>query len=292
MSAGLRDIELRSRRTELLLVATVLIFSIPLILGYGLLILSSFSKEMVTNLNPHDFIPTLRNWILFFEGRTAVFGGIRVNIWHIVLNTLIVALGVSFLVTLVGSMTGYAVSRLKFSGRKRFMALLMLLHAFPGSVMVVGIYFLYLMFLPSYQLVRFYSFFFVIVARASLEIPMATWLMKGFFDMIPWEVEWAALVDGASRFKVWRKVILPMVKPGVAAVMLFGFLAGWMDIIYVRTFLVDQTLATWIESNINAEYSYLPLVAAAGTFYLLPTIIFFLLAQRLIFTISATGVKG
>ncbi|MET1159877.1 MAG: carbohydrate ABC transporter permease [Thermoprotei archaeon] len=288
----MRDVEVRSRASEAVLLLIILAVTIPLITGYSLLVLSSFSKNMVTNLDPSSFYPTLLNWILLFQGRTAQFAGIHVNIWGIVLNTLIVALGVSALVTLVGSLTGYAVSRMNFTGRKTLMLLLILLHAFPGSVLVVGVAFIYRLFAPPLEFIRFYSFFYVIVARASIEIPMATWLMKGFFDMIPWEIEWSAIVDGASRFRVWRSILLPMIKPGVAAVMLFGFLAGWMDLIYVRTFLVDRTLATFIEANAEAEYAYLPLVAAAGTLYLLPTIIFFVAAQRLIFTISVSGIKG
>ncbi|ABN69223.1 binding-protein-dependent transport systems inner membrane component [Staphylothermus marinus F1] len=289
---GMRDVEIRKRSSEILILLAIILASIPLITGYLLLVLSSFSKTMFTNLDPNSFHPTLINWILLFQGRTAAFAGIHVNIWRIVLNTLIVALGISFLVTILGSLNGYAISRMNFPGRKHILALLILLHAFPGSVLVVGVYFIYRLFIPPLELVSIYSFFYVIVARAAVEIPMATWLMKGFFDMIPWEIEWSAIVDGASRFKVWWKILLPMIKPGLAAVMLFGFLAGWMDLIYVRTFLVDITLAKFIEANTYAEYAYLPLVAAAGTLYLLPTILFFIFAQKLIFTISVSGIKG
>ncbi len=289
---GLRDVEIRNRVTEVLIAVTVFAFSLPVITGYTLLVLSSFSKEMVTNIDPSAFKPTLQNWILLLQGRTALFAGIRVDILGIVLNTLIIALGISALVTITGSLTGYAISRMNFSGRKHIMALLILLHAFPGSVLVVGVAFIYRLFMPSYQYVLYYSFFFVIIARSAIEIPMATWLMKGFFDIIPWEIEWSAIIDGASRIKVWWKILLPMIKPGLAAVMLFGFLAGWMDLIYVRTFLAEPTLAVFIEHNVHAEYAYLPLVAAAGTLYLLPTILFFLFAQKLIFTISVSGIKG
>lgn len=289
---GMRDVEIRKRSSEALIILAIILVSIPMIIGYLLLVLSSFSKTMFTDLDPRSFRPTLINWILLLQGRTAIFAGVHVDIWRIVINTLIVALGISFLVTLVGASTGYAISRMNFSGRKHILMLLILLHAFPGSVLVVGVAFIYRLFLPPLEFVRLYSFFYVIVARAAIEIPMATWLMKGFFDMIPWEIEWSAIVDGASRFKVWWKILLPMIKPGLAAVMLFGFLAGWMDLIYVRTFLIDRTLATFIEANIHAEYAYLPLVAAAGTLYLLPTILFFVFAQKLIFTISVSGIKG
>ncbi len=170
---------------------------------------------------------------------------------------------------------------------------MLVLHAFPGVALIVGVYLLYKLTLPQDpDIMRFYSFFYVILARGVLEIPMSVWLMKGFFDAIPWEFEWSGIIDGASRITVWRKIMLPLVKPGILAVALFAFIAGWQDIIYVRTFLVDQTLATFIESNIEAEFSHMPLIAAAGTLYLLPKIVFFLIAQRIILQGYSGGLKG
>ncbi|MFN3283268.1 MAG: ABC transporter permease subunit, partial [Pseudothermotoga sp.] len=107
----------------------------------------------------------------------------------------------------------------------------------------------------------------------------------------PWETEWSALVDGASRFLVWRKILLPLIKPGIVAVLIFGFLAGWQDLIYVRTFLIDRTLATFIESNLETEIAYMPLLAAAATFYLLPTIVFYISSQQLLFRVYAGGIR-
>lgn len=289
----MRDVEVRPKRYEWLILLALLLASLPLIVGFSLLILSSFSTEMVTNLDPGSFHFTLENWINFFQGKIATTGGIRVNIWRITLNTLIVALGVAGVVTLTSTMAGYSLSRIDFKGRKTMMVLLLVLHAFPGVALIVGVYLLYhLTFPQSTDFVGLYSFLYVILARAALEIPMSIWLMKGFFDTVPWEFEWSGIIDGASRITVWRKIMLPLIKPGILSVALFAFLAGWQDIIYVRTFLIYQTLATFIEANIQAEYSHMPLIAAAGTFYLLPTIIFFLTAQKLLLQGYSGGIKG
>ncbi|HIP75045.1 MAG TPA: carbohydrate ABC transporter permease, partial [Thermococcus paralvinellae] len=202
-------------------------------------------------------------------------------------------LGVSGVVTFISALAGYSLSRIDFRGRKHMMVLLLILHAFPGVALIVGVYLLYRLTFPQNpDVIRLYSFFYVILARAALEIPMSVWLMKGFFDTIPWEFEWSGIIDGASRIKVWWKIMLPLIKPGILAVALFAFLAGWQDIIYVRTFLIDQTLATFIEANIEAEYSHMPLIAAAGTLYLLPTIIFFLTAQQILLQGYSGGIKG
>ncbi|MBW9220117.1 carbohydrate ABC transporter permease [Methanothermococcus sp. SCGC AD-155-N22] len=291
----MKDIETRSGKYEWIVIFTLIIASLPLILGFLLLILSSFSKEMVTNLDLSSFHFTLENWINVFQGKLAITGGIRTNILRITFNTLLVALGVAVVVTLISTLAGYSLSRMDFKGRKHMMILLLILHAFPGVALIVGVYLLYLLTVPQGQgldVVRLYSFFYVILARAALEIPMSVWLMKGFFDTIPWEFEWSGIIDGASRIEVWWKIMLPLVKPGILAVALFAFLAGWQDIIYVRTFLIDQTLATFIEANIEAEFSHMPLIAAAGTLYLLPTIIFFITAQQILLQNYSGGIKG
>ena len=290
---SLRDVEVRARKTEAIIALAIILATSPIIIGFSLIILSSFSKSMVTNFDPSSFHLTLENWINLLQGKSAAVGGLKENILKYTLNTAVVALGVSLVVTLVGTMSGYAISRMNFRYRKHFLLLILLLHAFPGSVLIVGVYFIYRLMSPiAMGSITTFSFFYVIIARASLEIPMAIWLMKGFFDLIPWEVEWAALIDGASRLTIWRKVMLPLVKPGIAAILLFGFLAGWQDLIYVRTFLAEKTLATFIEYNLGTlEFAEMPLVAAAATLYLLPTIIFFITSQHLLLRVSLAGLK-
>lgn len=287
------DVEVRSKKTEVAITIAILMASIPLFLAFSLLVLSSFSKEMMTDLSLRSFRFTIENWINVLQGKLAFTGGIRQNIPKYTFNTALVALGVAGVVTVISALSGYALSRMNFRGRKFLLMFLLMLHAFPGVALIVGVYLLYRISLPSSpSLVTTFSFMYVIVARAALEVPMATWLMKGFFDSIPWEIEWSAIVDGASRIRVWRKILLPLIKPGIAAILLFGFLAGWQDLIYVRTFLVEPTLATYIEANLEAEYSHMPLIAAAGTLYLLPTIIFFLTSQRLLLETHSGGIKG
>ncbi len=289
---ALKDVETKNKWKEIVYLAFLLGFSFPILVAFSLLVISSFGNRMATNFDFSDFVFSLKNWRLFFSGRIALTGGIRENIWLYTLTTAIVATGVAFLNVLVGALTGYAISRLNFKGRKVLLLSILLIHALPGSVLIVGVYFLYMLLMPSsLSYIRYFSFFYVILARAALEVPLSVWLMKGFFDLLPWEVEWSALIDGASRFKVWRSILLPLIKPGIVAVLIFGFLAGWQDIIYVRTFLIDRTLATFIESNLETELAYMPLLAAAATFYLLPTIIFYISSQKLLFKVYTGGLR-
>lgn len=286
------DVETKGKIKEIFYLGVLLALSAPILVVFVLLVISSFGNQMATNFDFSTFRFTLKNWRLLFEGRMTITGGIRENIWLHFLSTAVVAGGVAVLTTFVGALTGYAISRIKFRGRKILLLSMLLIHALPGSVLIVGVYFLYRVLMPqNLVFIRYFSFFYVILARAALEVPLSVWLMKGFFDLLPWETEWSALVDGASRFLVWRKILLPLIKPGIVAVLIFGFLAGWQDLIYVRTFLIDRTLATFIESNLETEIAYMPLLAAAATFYLLPTVVFYISSQQLLFKVYAGGIR-
>ncbi|MCE4603146.1 MAG: carbohydrate ABC transporter permease [Desulfurococcales archaeon] len=285
----------------IVIILALLLASLPIIMTYSTLVMTSFANTIVSS--PWvKFRFTLENWRLFLEGKLAPTAGIVYtpeDILRFILNTGIVAGGVTLVVLAASVTSAYAFSRMNFFMRSGMMKLLILLHAFPGVALIVGVYAIYV-FLNNYiprDYSIYYSFIFVIIARASLEIPMAIWILKGFFDRVPWELEWATIVDGGSRLTALRTAVLPLVKPGIAAVAIFAFLAGWEDLIYVLVFLPPQekTLATYIESQLGSgslETTYLPVVAAAGTLYLIPTIIFFVVTQRLLLETMSGGLKG
>ncbi len=300
------DIEtLAKNKLNLSVGLALAIVSLPLLLIYVLLVLSSFANRLLSGPDILEASYSLYNWRMFFSGLLSPASGklfTTKDILIIIVNTLVVALGVMIVVVVASVMAGYAFSRIKFYGRESLMEFLILLHAFPGVALIIAVYAIYVKTLSIFpqstlpSALIAYRFFYTIIARASLEIPMSIWLMKGFFDKIPWELEWSALVDGASRIRTWWKVLLPLVKPGIAALSIFSFLAGWEDLIYVHVFLYIggiRTLATFIEETVgNIETAYLPVVAVAGTIYLLPTIVFFIATQRLLVEAMSGGVKA
>jgi len=114
--------------------------------------------------------------------------------------------------------------------------------------------------------------------------------MKGFFDNLPWDMERAALIDGASRFRVWWQIMLPQVRPGLAALSLFTFIAGWnaypvgSKVANMPVFL-NQLISDTAPTNWNQ-------VAAVGLFQMIPLLIFFIFTQELLLNIYAGGSKG
>ncbi|ABM81289.1 carbohydrate ABC transporter permease [Hyperthermus butylicus] len=298
----IQDVEtIPRRRLTLVIGLAVLLVTIPLITLYLLLILSSFADRMLSGPDIFEARYSLENWKLLFQGKLEPAAAQLYtprDLLVIIANTFIVALGVTAVVIFTSVMAGYAFSRMRFWGRRRLMEFMILLHAFPGVALIIAVYAIYVWSLSGIprDVLTAYRFTYTIFARAALEIPMSIWLMKGFFDKIPWEIEWSAMIDGASRFRVWWQIVLPLVKPGIAALAIFAFLAGWEDLIYVHVFLYTggiKTLATFIEEVIgNIETAYLPIAAAAATLYLLPTIVFFVLTQKLLLEAMSGGVKG
>jgi inositol-phosphate transport system permease protein len=120
--------------------------------------------------------------------------------------------------------------------------------------------------------------------------------MKGFFDNVSWDMERAALIDGCSRLRLWWQIILPTIKPGIAALAIFSFISGWGSFLIPYTFITEQTrsvIAAYLNSLLGAtapvNYST---VAAVGLFQLIPILIFFIFTQEYLLSIFASGSKG
>jgi len=185
---------------------------------------------------------------------------------------------------------GYALSRLKFPFRPQFLGGAMILHAFPSISLIVAI-FLMLRVLGLYD-----TLLGVILVKASLEIPFGIWVIKGFYDSIPWEIEMAGMQDGASRFLVWRKLVLPQVKPGIAALAIFSFIAAWSE--FILPFILapsseTQLLSVYLAGLMSDDYlTDYGLFKAVGLFYILPVMLFYLFTQDRLMDIYRGAHKG
>ncbi len=274
----------------IIVILVAVIPAIPIWLMYLGLIAQAFSPRVTMGIIPTGF--TLNNWRFLWS---TIQMGLKKypNIWPITLNSLYLAMGTALIVSLIAGLGGYALSRMEFPGRNKMMQFVLALHAFPSVVLLIALFVL-LNKLGLYGK-GFITLTGVMITKAALEIPMGAWIMKGFFDNVPWDVEWAALVDGCSRFTAWRKVILPLVLPGFAAVALFAFLSGWAEFIMVYTFIREDRwwpLSVMVYHLIG-EFKFIDwgILAALSLFYAIPTIIFFALSQKLLLRIYVGGIK-
>ncbi len=205
------------------------------------------------------------------------------------LNSLLFAVAVAAMEIVVASMAAYAISRLHFPGRALYLAVVLVLHAFPAVSLLIALFYILRL------LGLFDTLVGVILVKTALELPLGIWLMKGFFDSLSWDMEMAALVDGMSRWGVFWKVALPMVRPGLLALGTFALLSAWGEFILPFTFIVSGrswTLATYLQSFLTEAFTDFGMVAAVGLFYALPVLALFALGQRYLLSLYGGGVKG
>ncbi len=272
---------------EVSILVFLIIISVGIVLGYFWLFAGSFSGELIYGIVPKGL--SLTNWRFLWENPFPENPDWP-SIWPILFNTLYLGLGVTIIVVSVSTLGGYVISRMRFPGRSFLLASTLVLHAFPAITLLIALYYI----LKTLNLLDTISG--VVLAKAGFFTPFGIWIMKGFFDSISWDMEMSALIDGATRFQAWRKVMLPIVKPGIAAISIFSFLMGWSEYIFVVTF--NRSYSSWtLTSYISAivsdyRFSDYGLLAAASLFYMVPVILFFIFTQKYLMEITLGGIKG
>jgi inositol-phosphate transport system permease protein len=270
----------------------------PLLAGYAWLVIATFSyrTEGLLPIDGQGNIGgfTLENWN--FLTRTV---GSNPSIWIITLNTLAVAVIMTVLILVISAMAGYALSRMSFVGRKLFLSFTLILHGFPAVTLLISIFFVLNMIgkIPILgSLFGYNTTGGIALVMVGFELPLGIWLMKGFFDNIPWDMERSAMIDGASRWRTFREILLPQIRPGILALGIFAFISGWNAYLIPRTYSLgtkNVTLAVFLSqlTGDTAPVSWNQ-VAAVGVFQLIPIIIFFVFAQEYLLNIYAGGTKG
>jgi inositol-phosphate transport system permease protein len=212
------------------------------------------------------------------------------SVWRAFGNSLLIAGAQTAIILTVASLAAYYLSRFQFPGRAAMLRSLLVLHAFPVLTLIVP------MFLMLYWIGLLDTLLGVILVLVAFELPFAIFIMKGFFDTVPWEIEMSALTDGASRRQAFLRVVLPQVRNGLLAIAVFAFIRGWEEYIFVFTFLIRNTNWTmslymyYVRDDVmGVDYG---VVSAVGVFYLVPSLILYLAAQRYLMQMSIGGVKG
>lgn len=219
-----------------------------------------------TSLIPHD--PTLSNF-------TYVLRNTRFGHWF--RNTLMIALATTFAAVAIATLGGYAMSRFRFWGRGLYGSVLLVVQMFPGVMLAIP---LFLIFTRLRLVDTYWSLW---ITYMSFALAFAVWMLKGYFDGIPREIEEAALIDGAGRMTVLWRIILPLSAPGITTVAVFAFLLAWNDFFFAYILLIKEEnytlqmgLFTFIK-QFNTEWNYLMTAAVLTT---LPVLVFFFGLQR------------
>jgi len=210
-------------------------------------------------------------------------------------NSLIVALGTSLLAVVTGTSAGYAFSRFRFIGRQVGMLGFIVLIMLPTTGLLAPLYVLLSQIKVGGETLRT-QLPGLVLAYSSGFLPFAVWTLKGYFDTIPRELEEAALIDGASTFQTFTKVVLPLSVPALAVTVLNSFMTGWTEFILAWSFLEKPTRFTLamalraMQGQFATPWSEFAAMSVVMTVPVM--ILFFALQRYLVSGLTLGGVKG
>jgi multiple sugar transport system permease protein len=205
-------------------------------------------------------------------------------------NSVTVAVSSTLLAAAIGTIGAYALARLSFLGRAFMSSAVLITYLVPPSIL----------FIPLYAQMRNLgladSLAGLIAAYPSFTVPFVTWLLMGYFESIPVELEEAAMIDGATRFGAFRRVILPLAAPGVLAASLYAFTQAWNEFLYALVFITDvklRTLPVGLSTFITGDVYGWGYLMAGAVLTTLPVIIAYIYLQRyMVEGLTAGSVKG
>ncbi|OLD97973.1 MAG: sugar ABC transporter permease [Actinobacteria bacterium 13_1_20CM_4_69_9] len=210
--------------------------------------------------------------------------------WNAVKNSLIVTTVVVVLSLVLAFLAALALAKFSFYGRKPFIVVILGVQMVPLAALIIP---LYILMSRVHQVDKLSG---VIVMYLTFVLPFAVWTLRGFLLGVPKELEESAMVDGATRFGAFVRILLPLLGPGLVATSIFAFIQAWNEFIIAYVFLhtpEKQTLMVWLASFTTLRGTDWGPLMAGATLCSLPVIVFFVLVQRKIaFGLTAGAVKG
>jgi multiple sugar transport system permease protein len=205
-------------------------------------------------------------------------------------NSVIVAVSSTLVATAIGTLGAYALARLSFLGRAFMSSAVLITYLVPPSIL----------FIPLYAQMRNIgladSLAGLIAAYPSFTVPFVTWLLMGYFESIPEELEEAAMIDGATRFGAFHRIILPLAAPGVLAASLYAFTQAWNEFLYALVFITDvklRTLPVGLSTFITGDVYGWGYLMAGAVLTTVPVIVAYIYLQRyMVEGLTAGSVKG
>ncbi|MFD4700313.1 sugar ABC transporter permease [Streptomyces niveus] len=271
----------RSRAASVGLHATLIVASVIAVFPVLWVLLTSLKPAAYATTTDFFKDPTLGNYTKLLQDTPFLtwFG-----------NSLLIAGLTTVLGVFTAATTGYAVSRFRFPGKRGLMWTLLITQMFPMAVLIVPLYNI----MSDLGLLNQAAG--LVITYLTIAVPFCAWMMKGFFDTIPREIDESGMVDGLTPFGTFWRLILPLAKPGLAVTAFYSFVTAWGEVAYASAFMVGDenlTLAGGLQKFVNQYGAQWGPMTAASVLIAIPAAIVFLFAQRHLVTgVSAGAVKG
>jgi len=206
-------------------------------------------------------------------------------------NSVIVNVTASLITVLLATLAGYSFSRFPIRGKSALMLGILAMQMFPSTVLLIALYVLF----RRFDLLNTYTA--LILSYITHGLPFSVWMMRGFVDAVPIQIEEAAMIDGCRRSGALSRVVVPTMLPGMVAVALFAFLSGWNDLIWALTLTTSPAMRLippgFVLTYVGQFETYWNQLMAGSVMVSVPTILVFMFLQRyLVQGLTAAAVKG
>ncbi|MFJ6673472.1 carbohydrate ABC transporter permease [Actinosynnema sp. NPDC091369] len=264
--------------------AAVVVFAVSVFPVYWM-VLTAFKPTRDIQAETPTFLPLS---LTFDHFTTAVSAA---GFWSFWRNSLLVAGGAVLLALVVALLAAFAVARLQWTGRRGFILMVFIAQMTPWEALLI----------PVYVIARdtgmLDTLWMLTLVYFMITLPFTVVTLRGFLAAIPVDLEEAALVDGCSRTQAFRRVVLPLLAPGLLATSLFGFITAWNEFAFANVLIIknqdDRTLPVWLSSFSNTFGTDWGATMAASTLFMLPVLLVFLVLQGRVTTgIVGGAVKG
>ena len=245
------------------------------------LLLTSFKKPVDVYAMPPKifFPPTAENYITLFVER---------NFLHYLYNSIVISFFATLICVFLGALVSYVLSRYRIKKKENIAFWILSLRMLPPIAVILPYYLLF----RSLGLLD--SRLSLILVDITITLPFSVWMMKGFFEEVPIDYEEAAMVDGCTRFQAFLRIILPLVRPGLAATAVFSLIFTWNEFLFALILSGEgaKTLPVGVTGFVTFEGVKWGLLAAGGIFIIAPILIASLFIQKnLIRGLTFGGIK-
>ncbi|MDO4342540.1 MAG: carbohydrate ABC transporter permease [Eubacteriales bacterium] len=287
-----------SRKTKkklgrVVLYLLVLLIVISVVAPFAWMVISSISTKADLLKRPMRWYPehpTFDNYKAMLFGTTGKTTDAASQFLSALKNSLIITLTVTFIALAIGLIASYGFSRFRFRGRTLMLNTTLFTQMIPPIAIIIPMYTIML------RLRLLDTKWALIITYLSFVLPYLIWLLKGYIDGIPMEMEEAAMIDGCSKMRAFFSVVLPMASTGLAATVIFAFILSWNEFFYAVNFTSTTAaktlpvLITEFSSKFGADFI---MACTAGVLASLPPVLISLIFQRYIISgLSAGAVKG
>ncbi|MGJ8583828.1 MAG: carbohydrate ABC transporter permease [Marinosulfonomonas sp.] len=240
------------------------------------MLITSFKSQFAALKYPPEFIPQNPN-LEQYERLLSPKNDVGRQFLRYMLNSIYVSTATTIFGVAVAVPAAYAFARFRFPGRQALFFSVLFRNMFPAVVFLMPLFIM----MRWMGLVNTYSS--LIITYLTFGLPLSIWLLKGFYDNIPVELEQAARMDGCTRFQAFYMVVMPLSAPGIIATAIYSFITAWNEYVYALTFLNDDeklTLPVGLQRFFTEYATNWPGLMAASFIMSVPVVVMFLVLQK------------